>query len=91
MTKVVVFGPNLIDQSKGQFHVHAEGCGDAKHYGRDGKYGGEDRDGWTLDVETRDDVVHEVYPPDEFSYDPDTETGDYASDLWFAPCLKGFR
>lgn len=26
--KVAILGPNLRDQSKGQFHVHAAGCAD---------------------------------------------------------------
>lgn len=28
--KVIVVGPNLIDQSKGQYHCHAAGCADLK-------------------------------------------------------------
>lgn len=28
--KVIVVGPNLRDQSKGQYHAHAAGCADLK-------------------------------------------------------------
>ena len=41
---VRVCGPNLRHQNKGTFHVHAHDCGDLKHYGPGGKYGG-DQDG----------------------------------------------
>jgi hypothetical protein len=30
---VRICGPNLRDQSKGQYHVHANGCGDLRKYG----------------------------------------------------------
>jgi hypothetical protein len=38
--KVRILGPNLDDQTKGQFHVHSKDCRDAKHYGPGRKYGG---------------------------------------------------
>jgi hypothetical protein len=41
---VRICGPNLYDQSKGDFHVHADGCGDLKHYGPGRRFGG-DADG----------------------------------------------
>jgi hypothetical protein len=52
-TQVRIFGPNLRDQSKGSFHVHAETCADCDKY----KYS----DGWHAVVETYEDVAEEVY------------------------------
>lgn len=38
---VRICGPNLNDQSKGTFHVHATGCSDLKHYGPGKRFGGD--------------------------------------------------
>jgi hypothetical protein len=92
MTSISIFGPNLNDQSKGQFHVHAAGCGDCKHYGR-GKFGGET--GWHIDAESQLDVCSEIYADHLSDYGLSTEDAegvemltDWLSDLWFAPCLS---
>jgi hypothetical protein len=84
---VRIFGPNLTaaGQAKGGFHVHREGCGDRKHYGPGTRYGGEDQDGWLVEVDTAREAVEAVYA------DQLDEGDDYdscAADLWFAPCLK---
>lgn len=79
--KVTVCGPNLRDQSKGTFHVHAAGCADLKRGARkDIAY----RDGWTIDAETRVDVAEDVYDNGIMQED---ETGaDYLFDFYFFPC-----
>jgi hypothetical protein len=82
--RVTVFGPNLYDQSKGQFHAHAADCGDCKHYGHGRKFGGES--GWTIEAASKDDVVGEVY--DDMIYANDREPlEDYRSEIHFAPCV----
>lgn len=78
--RVVVIGPNLVDQSKGQFHVHKEGCNDTK------KYRGQPLD-YVIDVETRKDIVLDIYPPNEFDYNEDTEWMNM-DDMYLAPCVN---
>lgn len=86
-----VFGPNLSreGQAKAQFHVHAEGCGDTHHYGPGTRYGGDDPDGWLLPANSLDEIVQDVYPPEDFDYDPETGIDPYRDDFYVAPCCKG--
>jgi hypothetical protein len=81
--EVVAFGPNLRDQSKGQIHIHLVGCKDCWNYGPLGKLGGDpDR----FSALSRGHVVRRFYA------DQIAEGSSYeacASDVWFAPCLKG--
>lgn len=88
--KVRIFGPNLNDQSKGTFHVHAEHCGDCAHYGPSGKYGGEDPAGWRIEAASEFDVVMDIYPPEQFDYDSEDENAreSFVNDVWFAPCVN---
>ena len=88
---VSVFGPNLsgVAQAKGQFHVHAEGCGDCSHYGPGRKFGGDDR-GESFEAKHLIEVVTLVYPEDEFDYDATNEQDfrDFVADFYVAPCAK---
>lgn len=78
--RVIVIGPNLPrpEQDLGTFHVHAEGCKDAALLLR--KTGASE--GWVIDVESRRDVVEDIYadmiedPADWRAYD----------DLHVLPC-----
>jgi hypothetical protein len=55
---VVICGPNLNDQRKGTFHVHASGCHDlVKNARREPEY----RNGWVVDVNSREDIVRAIY------------------------------
>ena len=78
---VKIQGPNLRDQSKGQFHVHAADCSD------NGKY---EENGWIKPVSMDSRLACESYiydfAPDET---PGYELGDYQFDFHFAPCVKG--
>lgn len=80
---VTVYGPNLPRQLTGPagetFVVHREGCGDCRRYRAE--------DGWTLEATTQREVVHELYPPEDFDYGED-EYGSYAGDVHFAPCVR---
>lgn len=84
--RVIIVGPNLIDQSKGQFHVHKEGCSHLRRaeykYRQDLKY--------PIELSSVKAVVAYVYPADEFDYDPTDESNynNYVQDFWFAPCTK---
>lgn len=91
---MTIFGPNLNDQSKGQFHVHAEGCAHGRNYGRRGRLGGER--GWTVEVGTKLAVCAAVYADHlgDLGLTEDDDAGvailaDWLSDFHFAPCLKG--
>lgn len=74
---IVICGPNLRDQSRGSFHVHAAGCADLKR-SKEPAY----RDGWEITVASRIEASDEVYPPEEFG----GESGDNLHDLHFFPC-----
>lgn len=81
--RVTICGPNLRDQSKGQFHVHAAGCADlVKHAKREPEYD----NGWTVEADTQRDVVFEVYA-DQMDENPVAPYEAFASDLYFFPCV----
>lgn len=76
--RLTIFGPNLTDQSKGDFHVHAATCGDCTRY---------DEQGWTTEFPDRGNVVEELYS-DQLSEHGD-EKGYFEvcyATVWFAPC-----
>ncbi len=76
MTKVIVVGPNLPDQSKGSFHVHAVGCSDLNHYGREF-----DSDKANpLDVSGVEEIADYVY---DFEENP----REYVNDIYVFPCV----
>jgi hypothetical protein len=82
--RVTICGPNLRDQSKGTFHVHAAGCADLiKHARREPEYS----NGWTIEAFSRAHVCDEVYPPGDFECEP----GEYVHDFHFFPCVKGLN
>ena len=71
---VTVIGPNLADQSKGQFHVHEYTCSDI------GKYKVEEQ--FTIHAATRIDVVAETY-----DFLADDELAGALDEFHFAPCV----
>jgi hypothetical protein len=77
--RVAICGPNLRDQSNGEFHVHDENCSDLRNYGPGKRLGGEEP--WMLDVSDRLGIVGEVY-----DWIPHEEASDYLSEFHFAPC-----
>ena len=84
MARVTIFGPNLNDQSKGQFHVHAAGCADLRrHASREPEY----RNGWTIDAADRLTVADEVYA-DMIDEREDAKPDDYLDDFHFFPCCS---
>ena len=75
----IVYGPNLGDQSRGTFHVHADGCG---HQAPTELFG-DPAPGWAITVDSRAQVALEVYG------DQIREGASYEScrtDIWFAVC-----
>ncbi len=83
--RVHIIGPNLIDQSKGSFHVHKEGCADTRK--REYSLHREDTTR-AYEVKSQADVVTTTYDPGDFEYDENTdEINGYLADIWFAPCV----
>ena len=88
---VNIIGPNLPDQSKGQFHVHAAGCRDGKRLeALAGPYAG-----WVAECVDRSQVVVNVYADiideniDEGVYaDTEDAVRDYMHEFHFAPCVE---
>lgn len=79
--RLIIVGPNLLDQSKGDYHVHADGCG---HLSTDANIRYEDQS-WTGDYSSRVEVADDVYPPADF----DCDSGAYVDTIYFAPCTRG--
>lgn len=86
---VRVVGPNLNDQTRGTFHVHADGCADLKKYGPGRRFGGDEygERETPLDVDTALEVVEEIYA-DQLDENPDVTAADWLDDFYFAPCVK---
>lgn len=89
--QVTICGPNLNDQSKGQFHVHAAGCSDLKrHAHREPEY----EHGWTIEAESRVDVATEVYADhmaEREPSDPWSKPEPYVSEFHFFPCCDSLN
>jgi hypothetical protein len=81
---VTVCGPNLRDQSKGQFHVHAEGCADLLR-SREPEY----RNGWTIEASTRDQVGDDIYA--DMIAEGSMESGEGTSECYFFPCCSSLE
>lgn len=81
--KLTVHGPNLKDQSKGDFHVHTAACADNKKEIRNNW----STDPWTIEANSVEEVIHAIYADfiDANDHDPWTS---FESDAHFAPCIK---
>lgn len=87
--KIEIVGPNLVDQSKGSFHVHAAGCADLNkrqyHSNRN-----IEQYLWIIEAESQQEIVEEVYSdflPTNDDGEPTTWL-DYADDVYIFPCVK---
>lgn len=86
--RVVIIGPNLLDQSKGGMHVHAEGCADTKK----SQYRLHQADlKFAYEVKSQADIAMSVYDPGDFGYDAedDDEVNGYLGDIYIFPCASG--
>lgn len=80
MIAVEIFGPGC--ERDASFHVHRVGCIDT------GKAKYARKDHFTLNVETKFDIVVDIYPPNQFLYDPATDDlGGYMNDVKVFPCV----
>lgn len=82
MQDVIIVGPNLRDQSKGDFHVHAVGCLDLR---RDPNMRYENKSWRIDDAASKIEVIEEIYS-DIMDENGDT-ADDYMHDVHFAPCV----
>lgn len=82
--EVTICGPNLRDQSRGDFHVHAAGCADLwKGIVREPEYD----NGWTIDVASRVEAATEVYA--DIAAENGHEDGEpYLGTMHFFPCCE---
>lgn len=78
--RIAVAGPNLRDQSKGTFHVHAADCADLRRTSDEPEYANAD----VFEAESLVEVCDRFYPPAEF----ECESGDYVDDFHVFPCCK---
>lgn len=79
---VWVCGPNLNDQTKGDFHVHTADCADLRQYGPYTLYGGADPD--FIQVGSKLELV-QIVMGDALDGSPEEELPAF----WFAPCVVG--
>lgn len=78
---VTIVGPNLRDQSKGTFHVHAAGCADLT---RNRNLRGEQT--MTINASSLEGIAANVY--EDIIAENDGNTGaDYLGEFHFAPCV----
>ncbi len=68
--------------------AHKEGCADTRK--RIYKGLGADQGGWTIDAETVQDIITDVYDPECFQYNPEDvdEYEQYRSDVHIFPCVE---
>lgn len=79
---ITVIGPNLRDQSKGSFHVHAADCSDIKR-----RYGYvEDHEMHTDEYTSVEQIVTDVYI--DIMNENDESWEAYAFDFHFCPCCS---
>jgi hypothetical protein len=74
---VAIIGPNLPDQSNGDFHVHAASCSDVHKYHKllvD-----------IVEINSLQDIVENVYC--DIIADNDGNWQDYVNDFHFLPCF----
>lgn len=89
MAKHCVIGPNLNDQSTGEFHVHAAGCQDLRNYGFGKRLGGDISDvKHPVDLDTLQDMVLYVYDNGIMEESPDTPWQAYLSEFHVFPCCR---
>jgi hypothetical protein len=84
--RVLIVGPNLQDQSKGSFVVHAVGCADLKRLARREP---EVAFGWQIDAATTDEIVESIYSDIMAEHEGDewATVAAYRSDVHIAPCV----
>lgn len=71
---------HLINRGTGSVKVHKHNCKDVKRETSGASV-------WTADVSSYVELVWDVYPPDDFSYDADAEWGEF-DDLEVCNCAK---
>lgn len=69
----------MVNRGTGGVQVHRHGCADTKRNIRGAAV-------WDTEVTCYADVVRGIYPPDDFSYDAETEWRDFDGDITVMPC-----
>lgn len=90
---VTIIGPNLSNQSKGQFHVHAAGCSDITRDPRNYGYVSAEPH-MSVEATTRLEVAGFVYEDHMAEAEPGSEWEKpeaYLPDFHFAPCVSALE
>lgn len=88
--EIVCIGPNLPDQRKGSFHVHAKGCADVVR-NRDylsPEFAFDKTNG--IEAETMAEVVKYVYA-DQLAEDADLTIDDCVNDFHVFDCAQALK
>lgn len=86
--RVICIGPNLPDQTRGSFHVHAVGCADIDRSYRSREFDTDKTN--VIEVNTLEELVEYVYA-DQLREEEDATASDYANDFYVFPCVKGLH
>jgi len=70
----------IINRGTGDIEVHKPGCRDLKRNSRGASV-------WTIDAAELKDIVLDVYPPEDFSYNPETEWEEFSGDIKVIDCV----
>lgn len=90
--KVAIIGPNLADQSKGQYHVHDADCRDIGKIRMLGRARVAQEDIWEIEADSKEEVAEAVY--EDIMNENEGELAKasaYVSEFHFAPCTKGLK
>lgn len=68
-----------INSGHGNIKIHKPGCRDIKRNARGASI-------WDIDATCLRDIVWDVYPPVDFSYDAETEWTEFAGDIEIMAC-----
>jgi hypothetical protein len=82
--RVTICGPNLNDQSKGQFHAHHADCADLVRGARGPEP--EYRHGWTIEAETKIEVADSIY--EDHIGEGTMDSGEGLDDVYFFSCCS---
>lgn len=84
--RVKICGPNLNDQSKGDFHVHAADCADlVRHARREPEY----QYGWESEANTQVEVAEEIFSDIMAENEGEWAKPEaYFSSIYFFPCCN---
>lgn len=70
-----------INRGTGSVKIHRAGCKDVKRDARGASV-------WTIEADSRKEIVWDVYDPSDFDYDAETQWSEF-DDIEMVACTKG--